>query len=139
MLKFPPKEQTVYAVPLTALIDIVFLLLIYFLLTSNFIEQDAIDISLPRVEMLGTFRQSHLVVMIDKQGACYIDKKKIEEKDIAKTLDIWLRNSRNKSVLIKADRRVVYDRVIQLMDLAKKQGAAKLMLATEPKLILEYR
>ena len=120
-------------VPLTALIDIVFLLLIYFLLTSNFIEQDSIDIRLPKVEMLGMFRQDHLMVMVDKQGNYFIDKKKVADKDLAETLEIWLYYSKTKSVLVKADRRVVYDRVVHLMDLAKKQGAVKLMLATEPK------
>jgi biopolymer transport protein ExbD len=133
MLRFPQKKQTGSMVPLTALIDIVFLLLIYFLLTSNFIEQDSIDIRLPRVEMLGIFHQDHLVVRVDKQGNYFIDKKKVADKDLAETLGIWLRYSKTRSVLVKADRRVIYDRVVHLMDLAKKQGAVKLMLATEPK------
>ncbi|MBU0481457.1 MAG: biopolymer transporter ExbD [Proteobacteria bacterium] len=133
MLRFPRKEQTASVIPLTALIDIVFLLLIYFLLTSNFIEQDSMDIKLPRVETPGILHQENLVVMIDRKGDYYIDSKKIPDRDLAETLEIWLRYSKTGSVLVKADRRVVYDRVIHLMDLAKKQGATKLMLATEPK------
>ena len=133
MLSFPRREQTRCLVPLTALIDIIFLLLIYFLLTSNFIEQDSIDIRLPEVESLGIFHQKQLVVIVDKKGNYYIDNKIVPDKDLAETLSIWLRYSKTEKVLVKADRQVVYDRVVHLMDVAKKQGAAILLLATEPK------
>ena len=132
MLRFPPKEDTRTNVPLTPLIDIVLLLLIYFLLTSNFIEQDSLQVKLPRTEARGSISQDHLVVMIDRKGAYYLDEMKIAGDNLDRSLKAWLQVSRKKAVLIKADRQVVYDRVVRVMDLASKHGADRLMLATEP-------
>jgi len=133
MLRFPAKEQSHININLAALIDIVFLLLIYFLLTSNFIEQDSIDIKLPEVETLGFFDEGNIVITIDRNGNYYYEQKKIADRDLGKHLGIWLSQSREKSVLVKADRQVIYDRVVRVMDLAKKHGARKLLIATELK------
>jgi len=133
MLHLPPKEQPRININLAALIDIVFLLLIYFLLTSNFIEQDSLNIQLPKVETTGMLGQDHIVIKIDNNGNYFLDELQITEKYLARILASRLRNSKDRSVLVKADRRVVYDRVIRVMDLAKKSGARKLMLATEPR------
>jgi len=129
----PAKEQSRININLAALIDIVFLLLIYFLLTSNFIEQDSIVVNLPEVEAVGFFEEGHIVVTIDRNGNYYYEQKKISDRDLGKHMGIWLRQSKRKSVLVKADRQVVYERVVRVMDLAKKHGARKLMIATEPK------
>ncbi len=133
MLRFPAKEQSHININLAALIDIVFLLLIYFLLTSNFIEQDTMDIKLPEVETLGLFDEGHIVITIDRNGNYYYEQKIIRARDLGEHLGIWLSQSRKKSVLVKADRQVIYDRVVRVMDLAKKHGAHKLLIATEPK------
>lgn len=132
MLKLPAIEQSRININLAALIDIVFLLLIYFLLTSNFIEQDSFDVKLPEVESLGVFEEGHIVITIDRNGSYFYEQKKIADLDLGKHLGIWLGQSRRKSVLVRADRLVVYDRVVRVMDLAKKHGARKLLIATEP-------
>lgn len=136
MLKFPPKEAPRININLAALIDIVFLLLIYFLLTSNFIEQDSIDLKLPKVESVGKLDEGQIVIMIDRQGKFYYDKIEISDRDLDEFLGLWIGRSGEKSVLIKADRNVAFDRVVRVMDLSKKHGARKLLVGTEPKWLL---
>lgn len=133
MLRLPQRETPKITIHLAALIDIVFLLLIYFLLTSNFIEQDSIDIDLPRVKSIGALSPGQVVIDIDAQGRYRIDNKFIEDKNLAFAVRTQLEFAKSKNVLIKADRRVEYDRVVRAMDVARELGAAKLMLATEPK------
>lgn len=58
---------------LTALIDMVFLLLIYFLLTSNFVEQEGISISVPKVRESGLYEEGALLVVIDEGGQFYLE------------------------------------------------------------------
>jgi biopolymer transport protein ExbD len=133
MIKFPARDPSRININLAALIDIVFLLLIYFLLTSNFIEQDSLDIQLPKVETTGNLSQDHIVIKIDHHGNYFLDDQQVPEKSLDRALASSLLDPRRKRVLVKADSRVVYDRVITVMDLAKKNGARQLMLATEPK------
>lgn len=133
MLKFPTKETPRININLAALIDIVFLLLIYFLLSSNFIEQDSIDLKLPKVESVGKLDEGQIVISIDRHGQFYYNKVQISDRDLDEFLALWLVRSEEKSVLIKADRNVAFDRVVRVMDLSKKHGARKLLVGTEPK------
>ncbi|MDD5471831.1 MAG: biopolymer transporter ExbD [Sideroxydans sp.] len=133
MIKFPTKEAPRININLAALIDIVFLLLIYFLLTSNFIEQDSIDLKLPKVESVGKLDEGQIVISIDRYGNFYYDKTQISDQNLDEFLALWISRSADKSVLIKADRNVAFDRVVRVMDLSKKHGARKLLVGTEPK------
>lgn len=133
MFRLRRPELSPINIPLTSLIDIVFLLLIYFLLTSTFVEQDSLDVSLPEVTGSPAADQDHLVVTIDRQGNCFFNDAPISEADLAIELAVRLRFAPQRGVLVKADRRVVYDRVVRIMDLAGRQGARKLMLATDTK------
>ena len=133
MLRLRRPETPTINIPLTSLIDIVFLLLVYFLLTSNFIEQDSIDVSLPEATSIPAGDQDQLVITIDRQGSCYLGGVRISEESLASELAVRLRSDPLRGVLVKADRRVVYDRVVRVMDLARRQGVRKLLLAIDPK------
>ncbi|MBU0484406.1 MAG: biopolymer transporter ExbD [Proteobacteria bacterium] len=133
MLKVSPVQISGPRINLTALIDIVFLLLIYFLLTSNFIEQDSMPVNLPRVETVGDATMHRTMVVIDQKGNYFVENRQISGQDLEVYLRAQVAVSSSKNVLVKADRQVVYERVVEAMDIAKKVGAKQLMLATELK------
>jgi len=133
MVRFTARQPPRTAVHLTALIDIVFLLLIYFLLTSSFVEQEGIPISVPEVRTTGVYQENIPVVLIDQGGQFYLDKKPVSAKELSTLLRAFLALSSDKSVAIKADKRVAYERVVQALDIAKENGAEILNLAVEKK------
>lgn len=133
MLTFPRRSRTQAAVPLTSLIDIVFLLLVYFLLTSNFVTQEAIDIRLPQVDSEKPAIEQLVVITVDSQGNFYIADTLVGEQELARQVRFGLAEADRQEVVIKADRDVRYDRVIAAMDIAKMNGASSLHLAIEHK------
>ncbi|OKY76022.1 MAG: hypothetical protein BM485_05120 [Desulfobulbaceae bacterium DB1] len=133
MLTFPRRSRTQVAVPLTSLIDIVFLLLVYFLLTSNFVTQEAIDIRLPQVDSEKPAIEQLVVITVDSQGNFYIADTLVGEQELARQVRFGLAEADRQEVVIKADRDVRYDRVIAAMDIAKMSGASSLHLAIEHK------
>lgn len=133
MVRFPARQTPRIAIHLTALIDIVFLLLIYFLLTSTFVEQEGIAISVPEVRTTGMYPENIPVVLIDEGGQFYLEKKPVSDKELSAQLRVFLALSADKSVAIKADKRVPYERVVQALDIAKENGADVLNLAVEKK------
>lgn len=133
MLNFSRRPRTKIAIPLTSLIDIVFLLLIYFLLTSNFISQQTIDVQLPKAEMQTLAIEQLVVITVDKQGNFYVADIMVEEWQLANQIQRALAAAIRPEVVIKADREVSYERVIVAMDIAKKNGASVLHLAIERK------
>ncbi|OGQ95644.1 MAG: hypothetical protein A2521_17250 [Deltaproteobacteria bacterium RIFOXYD12_FULL_57_12] len=131
MLRFPKRKTTGIAIMLTPLIDMVFLLLIYFLLTSNFVEQEGITVSLPKVTVSGLYSEKAVLVVIDQAGRFYIDDRTVGDQEFANLLRAYISLSPDKSVVVKADKRVAYDRVTQALDIAKTSGALQLHLSVE--------
>jgi len=134
MLRFAPKKTTPPTIHLTALIDIVFLLLVFFLLASNFIEQQPVAIVVPEVEHETKGELSNIVVSIDKNADIYFNGDKVDSLQLLRAgLESEIRKRDKATVVIQADRRVVYDTVVQVIDAAKLAGAHTLMLITSKK------
>ncbi|MBA2849007.1 biopolymer transporter ExbD [Thermosulfuriphilus ammonigenes] len=117
--------------PLTALIDIVFLLLIYFLLTANFLTQEGINIKLPRAHSSSPQLDRPVTIFVDQSGRLFWKKEPVTEAELLERLKRALSRSPDRAVIIKADRDVLLERAVKAMDLARAAGARRLLLATE--------
>ena len=127
------KKKPRYAIqaPLTSLIDIVFMLLIYFLLTTNFMVDEGISIKLPQARASAPQTQQEITVYVDREGRTYIHNKPIPEEMLFKTIKEMIGGQPDRLVVVKADREVILNRAVKVMDLAKAAGAGRLCLATE--------
>ncbi len=125
------KKRYEIKTPMTALIDIVFLLLIYFLLTTNFIVDEGIDVKLPRAKAAAPQVQKEITVYVDSDGRVYIGREAVPIGELFSRLKPMIDNRDDKLVVIRADRRVMLNRAVKVMDLAKAAGAGRLCLATE--------
>jgi biopolymer transport protein ExbD len=117
--------------PLTSLIDIVFLLLIYFLLTTNFIVEEGIKIQLPHATASAPQIKQEITVYVDREGDAYIGDQKIPIDHLYALLKEKIGNDPDRLVIIKADKTVILNKAVKVMDIAKAAGAARLSLATE--------
>lgn len=127
------KKKPVYQIqaPLTSLIDIVFMLLIYFLLTTNFLVEEGIDIKLPQARASAPQVTEEITIYVDKDGQAYIDSEMVPLDRLFSRLKHKIGNDRDRLVVVKADRSVILNHAVKVMDLAKAAGAARLSLATE--------
>lgn len=117
--------------PLTSLIDIVFLLLIYFLLTTNFMVDEGIDVKLPQAEASRPQTRTEITVYVDAEGRAFLENTEMSLGELFKRLQELIGNAPDQMVLIKAERSVVLNKAVQVMDVAKAAGAGRLCLATE--------
>ena len=117
--------------PLTPLIDIVFMLLIYFLLTTNFITESGIDINLPESQASATQTEEEITVHLDGDGGIYLGDRPVPFNDLFDRLRARIRSRPDALVVIKADRSIDLESAVNVMDIAKTAGAGRLFLATE--------
>jgi len=117
--------------PLTALIDIVFLLLIYFLLTTNFMVAEGINVSLPQAQGGAPQTQEDITVYVDREGRAFLLDQEVPLDQLLKRLRELIGGQKERLVIVKADRSVILNKAVRVMDLAKAAGAGKLCLATE--------
>ena len=125
----PKREEISLGVSIAPLIDIVFILLIFFMLTSHFDIISGIDVKLPDISERGSTQSiKTLTISLDKEGNCYLEKKKITFTNLY--LTIRERTKENKMTLIlNADKNVKHGHVIKIMDIAKKAGIHSIVIA----------
>jgi len=128
-----PKRRTrlQVQVPLTSLIDIVFLLLIYFLLTTNFMVEEGIKIKLPQAKASAPQTEEVITVYVDREGRTFLGTKEVSIAVLFDRLREMIGDQKNKLVVIRADRGVILNKAVKVMDVAKAAGAGRLCLATE--------
>jgi biopolymer transport protein ExbD len=115
---------------ITPLIDIVFLLLIFFMVTSHFQVASGVSIKLPKV-MQKTFHKDteKITLIIDKEGSIYLMGKKIDLHKLSIDLKGLVEKDGLVHLLIEADKDVKHGRVVQVMDLAKTAGVRSIIIA----------
>lgn len=131
MIKRRHRPRSTVQMPLTSLIDIVFLLLIYFLLTTNFMVDEGIKVQLPEARASAPQTEEVITVYVDRDGRAFLGNHEFSHAELFDQLKARLATKNNKLVVIKADRDVVLNGAVKVMDLAKAAGAERLSLATE--------
>lgn len=127
------KKRPRYAVqlPMTSLIDVVFLLLVYFLLTTNFLVDEGIDLKLPQAQASRPQVEKELTIYVDAEGTAYLENRPVPLNELFDRLRDLLGDKSDRLVVIKADRGVILNKAVRVMDVAKAAGASRLFLATE--------
>ncbi|MFH0811763.1 MAG: biopolymer transporter ExbD [Pseudomonadota bacterium] len=118
-------------IPMTPLIDMVFLLLIYFLLTTNFMVDEGITIKLPQAKASAPQTEEEITVYINREGKPFLGREEVSLATLFQRLKEMIGNDQNKLVVIKADQAVTVNKAVMVMDVAKSAGAGRLVLATE--------
>lgn len=132
MLVHPKRRtRTSVQVPMTSLIDIVFLLLIYFLLTTNFMVEEGIKIKLPQAKASTPQVEEVITIYVDRQGRAFLGTREVSMAALFDGLKEMIGRREDKLVVVRADRAVILNKAVKVMDVAKAAGAGRLCLATE--------
>ncbi len=115
----------------TPLIDVVFLLLIFFMLTSNFVLQPGIRVSLPKAVTSEVISSENLVVSLSGQDLLFLNEQPVTIHDL--TQRIRQAAQEKKSVLLKADISSSLGRVVEIWDLCRDAGVPQINIATNQK------
>ena len=121
-------EHGLKQIDIAPLIDIVFQLLIFFMLTSSFIMQPGIKVNLPRAVTSEVVQHENVEVAISSENVIYINGKVITAQEL-KTLLKQTAKAKG-SILIKADRRASLGRIVEVWDMCRDLGITQINIAT---------
>ena len=113
------------------LIDVMFNLLIFFMLTSNFVMQPGIRVSLPKAITSEVMNNEYLVLTVSAQDLLFLNDQPITIDDLTEKLRSAVRD--NKSLLLKADTGASLGRVVEIWDLCRELGLPQINIATNQK------
>lgn len=115
---------------MSSMTDIVFLLLVFFLLTSPAITPDALDLILPKAKGKSTNVQK-ASVSITKDGAYFVNKERVSESAIERELKSILAGQEEPTIILRAEEGVPIEDAVYVMDIANKNNF-KIVLAVRP-------
>lgn len=127
-----PKRHSNVVLNLTPLIDIVFLLLVFFMLTAHFIEEERIDIQLPKASSSDSLENDQYVtVHLTPQGELYVDGVITELSDLTEVIKGALHSPEKNFVRLKGDQQAQFGKAVQIIDAVRLAGADALDIQTE--------
>jgi biopolymer transport protein TolR len=115
----------------TPLVDVMLVLLVIFMVTTPILQQ-GVGVELPRVEadsMAG--QEDQLVVAVSREGEVYLNAAELEIEALQTTLAAAVRNRPDQTVYLRADKNVMYGRVVEVMAAVRRAGVVRLGMVTE--------
>ena len=116
---------------MSSMTDIVFLLLIFFMLTSTLVSPNALKLLLPSSKAK-TLEKQTVSISITKDIAFYINENEVSENTIEEELELLLKNEQEPAIILHADKTVAIEYVVKIMDIAYR-NKYKVVLATTSK------
>ncbi len=136
-MKFSNESKKGPKLNMTSLIDVVFLLLIFFMVTTTFEKQAKLKIQLPEAtEKIQNQAQSQIVISISEKGSIYLNNNELlnsQYASIASGLKRMIEGDENKpSIVIRADANAAHKYVVTVMDVLADMGFTSVSIATTP-------
>jgi len=132
-MKFPHLSKKSAKFDLTPLIDVVFLLLIFFMLTTTFVNlENRVKVNLPSGDFAAAEPSENIIITITENNTIYFNGKLIDPVKLTESVAINIKDEPEKIVVLEADQNVLHGKVIRIMDLIKKGGAERIAIATQP-------
>jgi biopolymer transport protein ExbD len=115
---------------ITSLIDVLFLLLIFFMVTSTFLEQPGMKLELPSAKSAEVSQVENLVLYIGPGGEIVFNDQAVSLDDLETMMKDAVPLAEGKTLVLKADKTVQHGIVVRVMDIAKRVGMKKLVVGT---------
>jgi biopolymer transport protein ExbD len=132
-MQFSTHRKKKALINITSLIDVLFLLLIFVMVSSTFLEQPGIKLDLPEAKSAAIVEQKDYMLYLNREGKLYLNNTDISLDQLAGTLKEHLPKMKDESLILKADQDVSHGLVVQLMDIIKNSGVKKLVIGTQLK------
>jgi len=132
-MKFPPREVKRARIEIIPMIDTIFFLLVFFMITSlSMVPMSAHRVDLPSSETAALKPQEKVVVTISKEGDYYVDRARVAESQIRPLVAARVSEDPTVAVIINCDKNQKLDKFQRAFDLIKQANAGTVMIATAP-------
>ncbi|MGF1683141.1 biopolymer transporter ExbD [Photobacterium makurazakiensis] len=130
-LSRPSSAREEAQVDLTSMLDIVFIMLIFFIVTSSFVRESGVEVNRPQASNVVSQKDAGIFVAITSANDIYIDKRVVDVERVQATLEHLLLEQPEASLVIQADEHAYNGTVVKVMDAAKGAGVKGIALAAE--------
>lgn len=134
MRRYRTVAEDEQSIDLTPMLDVVFIMLIFFIVTASFTRETGIEVNRPDASTAESKESASILVAVNNNGEIWIDKRRIDVRSVRANIERLRAENPEGAVVIQADEKATADVIIKVMDAAREAGVDNVSLATE-----EYR
>lgn len=118
-------------IDLTPMLDVTFIMLIFFIVTASFVKESGIDVNRPDAATAEKKERANILVAISDSGQIWIDKRQVDPRALRANIERLHAENPQGAVVIQADEESKNRLLVQVMDAAKLAGVENISLAAE--------
>ncbi len=131
MIRSQLDEEEADAVNLTRMIDVVFIMLIFFIVTASFVKESGIDVNRPNAATAERKEKGNILVAISEDNQIWIDRRQVDPRALRANIERMHAENPNGAVIIQADEESKNKLLVLVMDAARMAGVKNVSIAAE--------
>lgn len=132
MLRKRLKRDEDTGIDMTPMLDIVFIMLIFFIVTTSFVKESGIDVNRPSAATTEKKERASILIGISEVGDIWIQKRKVDVRSVRANVERLKAESPEGGVVIQADKAAKSGLLVQVMDQVRLAGVANVSIAASP-------
>ena len=130
-MRRPTQQEEEKVADLTPMLDVVFIMLIFFIVTATFIKETGIEVNRPDTKTAQFKKTVSLLVAVSPDSAIWIDKKKVDVRNVRPLMERRHAENPKGGLVIQADMESKVEKVLAIMDAARTIGISQVAIAGE--------
>ncbi len=125
------QEEEESGIDLTPMLDVVFIMLIFFIVTASFIKESGIEVNRPDAQTATKQDKANILIAINDKGEIWMDRRRIDIRNVRANIERLHAENPQGSVVIQADEKSTNDKLVAVMDAARQAGVYNVSIAAE--------
>ena len=125
------QEDDAEEINMTPMLDVVFIMLIFFIVTASFVKEAGIDVNRPEAATAVKKERANILVAISDKGEIWINKRKVDVRAVQANIERLKAENPQGSLVIQADKKATTDVLIKVMDASRAAGAFDVSIAAQ--------
>ena len=123
------REQEESEVNLTPMLDVVFIMLIFFIVTASFVKESGLDVTKPEAATAVVQEKASILIAIDAKDQVWINRRQVDVRSVRSIVERLHAENPKGTVVIQADRESRNDMLVRVMDASRRAGVYDIALA----------
>lgn len=119
------------AIDMTPMLDVVFIMLIFFIVTASFVKEAGIDVNRPEAATAVKKDRANILIAISDKGEIWINKRRIDVRAVQANIERLRAENPQGSVVIQADKKATTETLIKVMDASRAAGVYDVSIAAQ--------
>jgi biopolymer transport protein ExbD len=125
------QEEEQEEINLTPMLDVVFIMLIFFIVTASFVKEAGIDVNRPEAATAVKKERASILIAISDKGEIWINKRRVDVRAVQANVERLKAENPQGSVVIQADKKSTTDTLIKVMDASRAAGVFDVSIAAD--------